>query len=141
MGELGRPGDIGVGAAAAHGVDQVVVADRAARRQRDPAGARVDPRHGAGHQPHALGEDLPVVHDRGVGPAHQLVQPDAVHKGGTRVDQGHGHVVALRQPVRRHDAGVPAADHHHVCVLSHDASLVSSGSHTRHRVLGGCDRL
>ena len=94
------------------------------RRQRHAAPGRVDPCHGVDHQPDALAQDVPVVDDRVVGPAHQLVQADPLDEGRARVDQRHGHVVALRQAVGRHDAGVSAADHDHIGVLSHGVSSV-----------------
>ena len=47
-----------VGAVAAHGVDQVVVVHRGARRQRHAPLGHVDPDHGVDHQPDAVGEDL-----------------------------------------------------------------------------------
>jgi hypothetical protein len=57
-----------------------------------------------------------------------LVQTEPLDEGRTRVDQSHGHVITLRQAIGGHDASVSAADHDHIGVPSHDASLVSRGS-------------
>jgi hypothetical protein len=56
-----------------------------------------------------------------------LVQADPLDERRARVDQRHCHVVALRQAIGRHDAGVPAADHDHIGVLSHHVSFRFSG--------------
>jgi hypothetical protein len=45
----------------------------------------------------------------------------------------------LRQAIGHHDAGVSAADHDHIGVLSHGVSFVSKGSASRHRVIDRCD--
>ena len=139
VGELGRSGHARVGAGTSHCVDQVVVVDRAAGRQRHAALGSVDPCHGVDDQPNTLGQNVSVVDDRIVGPAHQLVQSDPLDEGRARVDQSHGHVVALRQAVGRHDAGVPAADHDDIGVLSHGVSFASGGSAMRHRPIDRCD--
>jgi len=119
VGVLGRTGRRRVGAVAAHGVDQVVVVHGGARRQRHPPLGHVDPDRGVDHQPDAVGQYLPVVDDRVVGPGDQLVQADPLDEGRSRVDQGHGHVGALGEAVGRHDTGVPAADDDHIEVLVH----------------------
>jgi hypothetical protein len=84
-------------------------------------------------------QDLSVVDDRVVGPAHQLVHAEPLDEGRARDDQRHGHVVALRQAIGRHDAGVSAADHDHISVPSHGVSFASWGSASRHRVSDRCD--
>jgi hypothetical protein len=86
------------------------------------------------HQLDALGEYLLVVHDRIVGPTHQLVQPQPWYEDLSRIDHGHRHVVVLPHPICRHHSGVSAADHDYLDALAHGASFDPSGSTTRHRI-------
>ncbi|WP_372447978.1 universal stress protein [Streptomyces smyrnaeus] len=57
------------------------------------------------------------------------MQADPVHKVRARVDQRHGHVDALRQPIRGHHARIAATDHD-------EASLLVVGRRVRRPALG-----
>lgn len=75
------PGTCGSAPATSHGVDQVLVPNRATGRQPHLAPGRIDPGHRVDHQPDALGQDFWPVDDRVGGPADQLVQADPFDEG------------------------------------------------------------
>ena len=88
IGEFGCPAD---GrrhcAGATDGVDDVVVVEFAAGRERHGARGGVDAGRGVDHQPDPLAEERAVVDARVVAGGHQLVQPDPLDELRPGVDQ------------------------------------------------------
>ncbi len=96
---------------AADRVDQVVVAQAAARRQPDAPVRGVDLGGGVDQQRNAGVQHVCIVDGRRAGVGHHLVQPDPLDELGPGIDQRDGYVAAGLQVVRCERAGVAAADH------------------------------
>jgi hypothetical protein len=106
----------------AGGVDDVVVIQRAARRQQHFALGDVDAGRAIDDQAHAVTDQHGVI-GRGVaGPGRELMQPKTLHELRTWVDERDLNSGVLLQTVGRQGSGVAAADDDDlvdVVVISH----------------------
>ena len=110
IGEFGCAAHRRHGAGAAHGVDEVVVVERGARRQPHPPVGGLDAVSAVDDQLDAATEQRAVIDGGCAAAGDQLVQPDALDEDRARVHQGDVDVGTQAQVIGGHSSGVSAAN-------------------------------